>query len=565
MVNIFNKIKNKEHEKMIISLFSILSLFPFAFFLKVTILQIQSTKFSGITPEQLDAILNKTLLSWDVLIPFLVGLIAWVGNTSISLFYYSKGKITLSFTLLSLALGGLSLHLFYLLFVYIKNKLYKSKAKSFKSPTYKHLTLITMLLCFTTPLVANILNKNNPNAAVVGHKIKLSLDPQKPNLIEIFSDGFFRRAHTESIQKEKTLKDFTIFDKYIADSSSTYSTVTTIWGDLDKYNKIRLFHERKDKNIPYVDLVQKIYFWETFQDHMNKETDPHGTYKDNINIINPINIANQVGYNTATAGDARMIKTTHPNWNVTNWAGARDSIGLGINDRSPDGMSYHWLNQNMVPGKNKPARIYISDLITHPPIMNNKEGKFNSGAGTRQEQWMLVRQKLIELVKTLKSIEDPATHINAYDNTMIIMYGDHKDHTFVTQKTGLNGRAEYFESLMVAKYPNQHHPNKAVVSDRVVYSPQVSAIIKDFILNQDPQFIDKNNMFQPGTAHWAMLDKDSVLKVHYDKNPCYNSLKPSNLEPEYSLSVVKDGNDKPMIIENPEKSIEALSKEVYRV
>ncbi|TCG10601.1 hypothetical protein [Mycoplasma todarodis] len=562
---------NKRFPYAIISFFSLLTLIPAGFLIVITLKQLRATGFNGITPQELEAILNKKITDWVILFPFIVGLIVWTTTATLTVHYVSKNRIGMGFGVLTLLLGGVGLHLIGWAVKEITDHFRSKKQKGVKFKHGVHFLLGSLVLMFFIPLTTTFYSKKVV-APVEGHSIAMSLDRKNPNIIEIFSDGLFRRAHVYPMSQSQDLKDFTIYNKYMTVSGSTYSTIPSIWGDFEKYNIYKIQQDNPEEK-DYVSLVQRKTFMETFMRHMTQETDPNGIYENNTNIINPINITNKEGYTVNTSGSSREIMRRQPKWNVTNWSGARDSLGFGISKYSPDAASYRWLNRNMHASKDgQPARIFITDLITHPPMMNKADGSFTTGAEVRTDQWKLVRSNLINLTKALKKIKDPKTGITAYDNTMIIMYGDHKDHRYpVKNKTGLDNYAVEGESLLVMKYPFQQQ-QAANISNRVVYSPQINAIMKDFIENKNPDFIKTNNMFAPNSAHWAFSDDGDLYQVKYGKNKNYNSSwsdKESweHLEPKESLNPVleKDGSYKVIPRAKIKDILSALSKEVYHV
>ncbi len=541
--------KNNRLSYLVISFFSLLSLIPFIFLMNIVMAQLASATFNGVTPEELDYIFNKTILTWDILTPFSIGIFTWIANAYFSIHFLNKKFINNTYAFTTLVLGGIGIHLLLWAIIELKKKL-NIKPFNFRKILWKaHAVFMALISLFIIPIFST-LRKDNPNSPIEGHPIHLSLDSKHPNIIEIFSDGLFRRSQTYPMSQEKALKDFSIYNKFISLSGSTYSTVPSIWGNLGKYNQIAI--ESKLHNETYVHASQTRNFFDSFVEHVGAQTDPKGIYKNNINLINPINITKKTGYNEGVAGSISDIKRLKPNWNITNWSGARDFIGMGINNHSPDVMAYKWLNTHIIASHgNKPARVYISDLITHPPILNNRDGTFKLGSSTRKDQWYVVRQNLINLVQSLKLIKDQNGR-TAYDNTLIIMYGDHKDHTFsIKNKKGFAHTAVSSESLLLIKYPHTTNKHAKVVNDRVVYSPQINVIMKNIIDNPNNNtFIEKNKMFEKNSERWVLGGK-GIFQVAYGKNKNWNpgwdaKTAWENLEPEFSINPVLDKNNQPI-------------------
>lgn len=556
-------LKNKLN--VIILIGSVLSLIPLIVLVH-NALDLLRTANIGVENEKfIKDVLSRTIMYWPNISALAIGLVVWTINSVISAWAIHTKKIRPVFAYTSLLFGGLAIHLFVVLGYWIGSK---TKLSDKKIKIRASVITISTLVFAIIPVAAFSLaiSKKSFDDPFVGKKVEISFDEKNPNMIEIFSDGFDKRF-SEEIENDQTLKDFYIFDKFQTEGVLTHITVPTLYDGFSRNNPFSIALNKGITNSrEYVDYVYGGHWLETGIEHLSDKNFP---YFGQRTVINPITLSSNGVYGATSSGTPESIMKMDPQLNVTNWSGARDenSGKWGISNYSPDMNSMEWLNRNLTTANNgqKGARVFIPNLITHRPFMNNSSGNFSTENISYEQNKKALFGSFEKLVSVLKSMKNPnAKHLadgsidpnekikNAYDNTLIIIYGDHASHEeiFDEKNNGvyddLASRVRKTESLMMIKYPQVENPTNRIKSNRYVYSGQLNSIITDYYSNNignkmainyfdnskfdnvpRPAFIHEHEYIM---ANWS--DTDNKLVVSKDQSG--NAYKPVFLSSDKS-------------------------------
>lgn len=546
--------KNKWN--IVILVGSVLSIIPIIVLVHNALDLIKAGDVGYVNEAFIKSVLSRTILYWSNLLSLVLGVVVWVTNSAISAWGIHNKRIRPLFAYTSLAFGGVMLHFFVLLGYY-----FKSKSKREANKRIKTTVLTTSLLVFAAIPVATFsfaLGKKSFDAPVVGKDIEISFESDKPNMVEIFTDGFDKRF-SDAIQNDSNFDDFYIFDKFQAEGIKTHFTVPTLYDGFSRNNPFSVALNRGITPDKYIDWVYGGHWLESGMEHIKDSNYP---YFGQRSIVNPVTLSANRAYGATTSGTPKEIKEIDPEVNVTNWAGARDDNygSWGISNISPDRNSYKWLGNHLTEAKpgSKGARVYMADMLTHRPFLNNADGNFSSVDISFDDNKNVLFKSLGELISSLKNMKNPKLASNpnekiktAYDNTMFVVYGDHASHEMLFDELDENGKFSELESnvrktesLMIIKYPQITKPTNRVISDRYLYSGQLNSIISDYFTNHIDKLdaIDyfKNQKFENvprptfiQTNHYVMSNwQGDKLVVSKDANG--NKLSPVYINLEHN-------------------------------
>lgn len=498
-----NFYKNKWN--LIILILSLISLVP-CYFFYVNAKQLNDLQ--DVTNAN-DALINDTLSrglsNIHILFPFLIGITVWVINAIISGIAVAKKWVRPSYGFITVFLGGLGIHLVASLIYLIP--LRKKDKKSKASKRIWLTTGATLGVTATVVPCAIMIGPKNYESPVIGQPIQMSFSKDNPNLIEVFTDGFDLHDESPLFLNNPEYKEFTYIKHFMTSGHPTHHSMPMVYGSFENNNPFALLDKYKTDATKYADFVYKDGFLSSAVEHF-----ANTSFSSN-SIVNPIALSDSIMYGTNVSGVPEAIKKAVPGINITNWSGARDAnvSPWGITTKSPDSNSYEWLKNNMVASnQTKGARVLIQDLITHRPFMNADGDRFSILNFSLSTQKQLLNDKLTELIEALKNIKNPnpttGEAANAYENSMIVVFGDHASHDFIpVGGTADENDARKVESALFIKYPGDvadvTHPERVkTISDRYVWSPQINRIINKYFAPSS----DKTNP-------WDYINKDSVF------------------------------------------------------
>lgn len=519
------KLRNK-----ILLILSIISIVPVGFLAWdfIELARISSPNYANETHRK--EVLAIDITSVMVLIPFILELIIIV-FVSIAFFYDydKKNKMDKVFNILSLFMGGVGIHL--IAWIFLRNsKQVESKKRMWlitSSSTLVGAGIVAPAVMFSAT--------NSFTDPFIKDETIYSLNAKAPNVIEIFTDGFDKNDIMSRYKKYNNLNSFNFFSKYVTAGGITHLTLPSLYGDFKKYNPARIW--RTNPTIKYfTDLVYGKAWFEAGLDHIKMDKDNFSTRT----IINPITISNEPNYGATTIGTSRAIVERDPEVNVVNWSGARDSLigKWGVGNKAWDYYSYEYAKSHGTTNETalKGSRVLISDMITHAPHVYGENGDLvMNGISSREQQTDRLLIQLNQYFEYLKSRKG-TNGVNIFDNSLILIYGDHVNHeTKTNEPTEVGNLVRKGESALMVKYPNQTIGTQ--VDDKIIYSPQIKGIIKDFnrrVTNSDTNYMDYYNdpKFNIRSVPFFFGgDYDKMTYVKYTSN----KIEPVNVNSIFSL------------------------------
>lgn len=349
--------------------------------------------------------------------------------------------------------------------------------------------------------------------------------------MEVFSDGLDRKYEDIPLSNKQAFGDFLIFDKFETVGVNTHKTVPSIDGQFTKENPFAVAQRQNfDPATSYANYVYMENHFKTSIYHMEQNKDSFGQ-RTVVNTNTFWHGSNN--YGGVISGDPKLIKEADSSINVTNWSGARDSLygKFGISSLSPDKDGYMWIEKNLTPAPvgSRGARVYTSDLITHRPFLNNTRSHFTLTEADRNVAKHEAFNTFAELVQSLKDMKNPNAKPgdliqNAYDNTMIIIYGDHASHDAEYNEGSREANSvRKTESLLMIKYPKSAADDIADknVKDRAIYSAQINGIISDYfnhVKNYSPKTFYAQSKFDLDVQRPAFILDDTYYYANWQND-----------------------------------------------
>lgn len=472
---------------------SLLSIIPLVFFVYNIESLAKIADIKVVNEALIKDTLSKDISKFSVWFPFVIGVVIWFTNAVLSAVMLHKKQVKSLYAYSSLILGGLGIHLVILLMIPLfekKKDLIKINRRT--SLIFSVSTLGLLSMAAFIPFIA-VNATTQPDTPVIGNPIEVSLDENNPNLIEVFTDGFDRGVQRENMEGDANFKDFTYFNRFMTVAGVTHRSLPVLWGGKE-YNQFGILSKEPSKTpIDLQTLAYGKYFLETGAKHL-RMTEQDFSQK---SVVNTISWSNNPGYAQVSSGTAAAIKNDYPDINLTNWAGARDSVfgKWGVSNLSPDRVSYKWLSNNFkVTNNAKGARVLTNDLMTHRPFLLGDDGKFTFNNYSEITQANNLKDSLSELISKLKAItkvKNDGSIISAYDNSMIVFYGDHSNHGIVANEgSDIKNTLRHSESLLMIKYPHKTFNALNVVNDRYLYSSELNGIIKHYFNHKNEEPLD---------------------------------------------------------------------------
>lgn len=464
-----------------------------------------------------------------IYIPFIFGLFFWITNGSLSAYALVHRKVSEPFAFVTLVIGGIGLHLLIIVLrviwqrIHIKSRGWYKVARISSSVT---LSAVVTVVPFSIAIFAK--SFEDPSIAPA---VKFSLDKNHPNLVEVFSDGF-DLSHFDDYKyydNDSNFNEFKWFTHFATVGHPTHLSLSTILNDFEESNPFRAMY---DNNLELDESTFRLY---EYSGGSLKNGAKHlSVNKDEFNartIINPAGFSSLTEYGASISGVPKAIKKIDPTLNVTNWVGARDANATkGFNSNPIDIQGYKWLANNSQISQGKGARVFIGDMITHHPFAVDDNQQFTVWGTKRESVTKSLRKSFDDIITSLKNIKD-ASGFSAFDNSMILIYGDHASHDFIdyqTKDTVTRG----CESSFIIKYPKQSdgsQQNQKMmehIGNKYIWSPQIGDIIKNYFspttikddinyfnnyFNNNPNPNKFNNILRPvfnspfayGMAHWT--------------------------------------------------------------
>lgn len=324
------------------------------------------------------------------------------------------------------------------------------------------------------------------------------------NLVELFTDGYdfdYQKEVIESSPEIKNdLKDFYMFDKFITNGAPTMNGRPSEFGGFQDFNKFEI-----RKRFPTSSLGEAVFERGVFLDALKRHLDIHKTDFNSTNVFGVYDTHSEDDSLT----DAQYLERGLPGVNVESWTGSRDknTSDFGITSYSPDSGMFKSLENSAKITSGKGARVLAQDMTTHAPHITGPQGQLDLNA-TRKDTARAVANNVSSLVNKLKALKDQ--NGDAYDNSFIIVWGDHSDHDKLS--SDFENQLNRSHSNLMIKFPHESKSSLTYVSDKLVSGPQINRIIKNELENHDGfSFFSKNqSSFEVSRKLYESIDGSDI-------------------------------------------------------
>ena len=484
--------------------------------------------FANMPAEEVDKILNRSASNFEVAFPLTIFILLFVTNAIIAVVIFMKFKKYKVYSGSLLFFGGLGIaNVIFLISYLLKDKSFKSPIKMSKYVGVVALSVTPLISIYPIILAAS---NNTVDSATNVKTIVYSTKKDKVNLIEIFTDGFDHKAMNPLLQKDDAFNEFYAFPKYVTAGFLTNMSAPLIFGG-PKYSlwQYRFDHHIKSHGITYGKIYSEA-FMKSFVDHFKIDEKKF----DKRYVINPIDLSVSDNYTKQISGQPKEIKKVLPDVEVVNWAQAKnDNAGLfGSSNLSVGNNIYKWSSEKITTNDNAKlgSRIMINDLMTHSPNNATNSGKYKVTGP--ENRYINAERQLSMYMNSLKN-KKGKNGVSVFDNSLIIIYGDHADHsrrTFKnTDKDDLSIIAN--RSNMIIKYPSSSQSNPpskpkhmTIINDRTIYAPHTNMIIQHALENpaDGVNFIKNNVNFK--------VDRELLTFVGHHPEGFYSKFKTASSE-----------------------------------
>ena len=490
--------------------------------------------FESMPAEEVDKILNRTISSPEAAWPIFIFIALFLINSIIGIILIMKIKKYKVYAVSLFFFGGLGIANIFFLISYLTRS--KKININIRVPKIVGASILATVPFFALiPLFMSISSSAVDKPTSV-KEVVYSTNKKAPNLIEIFTDGFDYKAMEPLFSKDEGYKDFYSFPKFVTSGFLTNMSEPFINGG-EEYTlwKYRSKHVGMSNNKAYADTYSK-FFIPSLKKHM----DYAGKNFSRNYFINPINLSISDNYTTQISGQPREIEKRINNLKVVNWAQTKnDNAGkFGVSNLSVGAQAYEWAGNHIKADSsaNKGTRIYINDLMTHGPISTVKGGKYS--LGPNEDFYKNTKNAITRYMDKLKAMKDKNGSV--FDNSTIIIYGDHANHSRRTSKKDDKSGTEVLanRSYLMIKYAwdkNTLTNTMRDKSNRAIYAPYLNKIIDSaFNSKLGIKFLDDNSHFD--------LDpkKDFLTFIGYSPLAFYSHFVNSKVNGKVNYKLVVD-------------------------
>lgn len=489
---------------------SILSIIPltFVYIYFKDIMKLEDHR--KVTPEEVDEILSRTITSAKFLVPaiFLFAIVIAQGVLAAFILKKSKSNWLKAFAITNVIFGGMGIsNIFVIIDLFVKRKLKKSLF--FKTLTFGGVTVATGL-----PLIATAMwfTTNSPDKPTSVKSVILSTTRGKENVIEIFTDGFDPIKAKPLFEQDSTFNDFIAMDRMVTGGYLTESSYPQMMGGFER-NPFELRSEFESNNYKIPGLEQRKDYDAYLHDNF-LETVLNRLGSDNISrgyIANPDDLGYFPSYFQHVSGSPKKVidrnndlikakadskaldSTPVNNLEVVNWGQARDETTSGvINNNQNNAAVYKWVSSH-IQSSNKEAtgsRIFMQDSLTHSPRTTDENAQLSfarveeTGGSSYDVAYKGMHTAIHNFIEELKN-KNP----EAFDNSLIVIYGDHSDHANVTPEPQDDSRGyEKAHSQVLIKYPHTKTTPRSkdfLTDDKTpFFGPNLKNVISDYFNNK---------------------------------------------------------------------------------
>lgn len=376
--------------------------------------------------------------------------------------------------------------------------------KKFNLKKFSLISSVTLSASAATAVgIAAIATKDQSTPLKIG-EVLFSTEAGNENLVELFTDGYdfdYQKEVIESSPEIKSdLKDFYMFDKFITNGAPTMNGRPSEFGGFQDFNKFEI-----RKRFPALSLGEAVFNNGVFLDALKRHLDIH---KNDFNSTNVFGVYDTHSEDDSLT-DAQYLKKGLPGVNVETWTGARDknTSDFGITSYSPDSGMFKSLENSAKITSGKGARVLVQDMTTHTPHITGPQGQLDLDA-SRKDAANAVAHNVSSLVNKLKTLKDQ--NGDAYDNSFIIVWGDHSDHDKLSND--FENQLNKSHSNLMIKFPHENKSSFTYVSDKLISGPQINRIIKNELENHDGfSFFSKNQAsFEVTRKLYESIDDSNI-------------------------------------------------------
>ena len=429
----------------------------------------QSNTTSSVLQNISNGLFIKSNMIYFILIIFTL-----TSQAVVSYIHFTKAinKRHKVFAGLSIIGGGMGLHLlFLLLFIPIKTKKEYKKKNIFKGAS-----IIGSIVVLPLPLMFLAMDFKD-NDVDPNETLHMSSDKSAVNLVEIYTDAFDKEFAEKMFADNKDYyKDFDMFNNFLTSGQGTDKSMITIHQGFNN-TPFHIRARNKNGSYPFGDYLNQVYTEETtkaYAKHMEVEDKE---FQD-IYTGGYTNFANTGEYAANATGNKAFVKKYNKKDRGMNWISAKrwETKGWGITSKAPDTLIKDATMANIEVNNNSlGGHLYLQNLIVHGPLITTKDGKISYKTTSPQTSYLALNIYI-------KSVIDSLKKKGVYDNTMIMIYGDHASHqreSWTVEKLG-KFQSKKTSSFLAIKYPGANLQKYKEHKDKIVYAPYLNLIIKNY-------------------------------------------------------------------------------------
>ena len=469
----------KNNKKIIIPamLLSVLSIIPM-YFIFTYIVDLSATgNKNSLGAKKVDEILSRTINSIDFLIPAIAIITISViqGVFSAIIISKYKGWENKGFAITNLFFGGVVVSNVFLLIKLFRNN---ENTSVFKVSRVGVGTITSISI--PAGLIALSVASGSIDAPTKLSAIVLSSKVGSENVIQIFTDGLDPEKATPLFQKDPVFKDFIVVNNFVTGGYTTEPSYSELLGGFGRnpyFLKDELNHE--NGKVPVEGLNHKsydAYLHDNFMDSVLNNLGRDGFERSYIG--NPDDLGYFSSYFRHVSGSPEKLQnrnkvllekaskqysqtktkpTPSTKLGIWNWGQAKDETSsFGYNKWHNNAAVYKWMSEHTKVSKTlSGARVLIQDSMTHAPRIMGANGEM-SFAGVADSAGV-GEGKTFKGMHSVLSDFIASIPTEVRDNSMIVIYGDHADHSKTIDKP--NDPKNKFtknRSQLFIKYPHSH-------------------------------------------------------------------------------------------------------------
>lgn len=458
----------------------------------------QLMTFDGQDPDFVDSILSYSVTTPAFLVAVIFFTIFLIAQYSIAAYFIVKGKTKQekTFGRLNLIIGGLIFSPLYLLYVVIRNKEVKAKEHKVRTGVKVAALAITPVVAIA-PIIPLVLYQGLDKPTTRVKNVAFSTKQGAENIIEIFTDGFDPYLTGPLLEADPKLKDFSIMTKFVTSGAETSYSFPTLMAGLEDYNTFKS-NDVMGNSSSMTDLYASL-FGTTISKHLlnDKSVDYKKPY-----LINLTGVMDNGSYMSSVSGDPKSMdkdfdaeahkqNIQDAQVQYVNWGQAKNEVAtpFGVAPYGTDQMYYEWLHRKSVINDSATVgtRLLLQEDLAHSPSITGEEGQLTFATGhkdgediTKTRAAKALKHNFDRLVDDLKALKD--ANGSVYDNSLILIYGDHSNHANPLPHPGNGVNSEKYHSLAMVKYPHEENTTSSLPTkfEHPFYGPYINKLIESY-------------------------------------------------------------------------------------